>query len=102
MSDYEASVLALSGHVRRANIMSRRAVGLSSEKGRRDAAAQHQAGAAVREALLGIHPRRGGLPYWHSVIRTDAMPSMALSWPSLSQGILPNRKHLRTTGETLP
>jgi len=53
MCDKEASVLAYSGHLQRARIMSQRAIDLARRKGRREAAAQHQAGAAMREVLLG-------------------------------------------------
>jgi tetratricopeptide (TPR) repeat protein len=51
--DQEASVLAYSGHLQRARSMSQRAIDLASQRGRREAAAQHEAGAAVREALFG-------------------------------------------------
>ena len=53
MRHKEASVLAYSGHLRQARVVSRRAIDLALRKGRREAAAQLEAAAAVREALLG-------------------------------------------------
>jgi tetratricopeptide (TPR) repeat protein len=51
--DKEGSVLAWSGRLRRARVMSQRAIDLARRRGRREAAAQHVAAAAVREALFG-------------------------------------------------
>jgi len=48
-----ASVLAYSGHLQPARKMSRRAVELARQAGRMEPAAQHEAGAAVREILFG-------------------------------------------------
>jgi tetratricopeptide (TPR) repeat protein len=53
MREREASVLAYSGHLQRARVMSLRAIELARTKSRRDAAAQLEAAAAVREALFG-------------------------------------------------
>jgi predicted Zn-dependent protease len=53
MRDKEASVLAYSGHLRQARGVSQRAIELARRKGRREAAAQLEASAAVREALIG-------------------------------------------------
>jgi len=46
-------VLAFSGHLKQARAMSQRAVQLALGANRREAAAQHEAAAAVREALFG-------------------------------------------------
>ena len=66
MSDQEASVLAYSGQVRRARRMSRHAIELARLKDRQEAAAQQEAGAAVREVLFGNIPegcqRRSKIP----------------------------------------
>ncbi len=51
--DQEGAVLAYSGHLREARKKSRQAVDLAIQAGRRDGAAQHEATAAVREALFG-------------------------------------------------
>ena len=51
--DQEGAVLASSGHLQQARKKSRQAVDLAKQAGRRDGAAQHQAAAAVREALFG-------------------------------------------------
>ena len=51
--DQEGAVLAFSGHLQQARKKSRQAVDLAKQAGRRDGAAQHQAAAAVREALFG-------------------------------------------------
>ncbi len=48
-----AQVLAFSGHIKRARAMSQRAVEVALQANRREAAAQHQAAVAVREALFG-------------------------------------------------
>ncbi|MDQ1473049.1 MAG: eukaryotic-like serine/threonine-protein kinase [Bryobacterales bacterium] len=56
MRDKEASVLAYSGQLQRARMMSRRAIDLARLKDRQEAAAQHEAGAAVREVLFGNIP----------------------------------------------
>jgi serine/threonine protein kinase/tetratricopeptide (TPR) repeat protein len=53
MRDKEASVLAYSGHLQRARVLTQRAIELARTKGRREAAAQLEAAAAVREALFG-------------------------------------------------
>ena len=53
MRDKEAAVLAASGHLQRARIMSQHAIQLSRQNGRDEAAAQQQAAAAVREVLFG-------------------------------------------------
>jgi len=53
MRDKEASVLAYSGHLQRAKVLSQRAIELARTSGRQDAAAQLEAAAAVREALFG-------------------------------------------------
>jgi eukaryotic-like serine/threonine-protein kinase len=54
--DQEGAVLAYSGHLRDARKKSRQAVDLAIQAGRRDGAAQHEAAAAVREALFGNLP----------------------------------------------
>ncbi|MGI8745372.1 MAG: protein kinase domain-containing protein [Bryobacteraceae bacterium] len=61
--DQEALVLAYSGHLQQARRKSRRAVELARQAGRREGAAQHEAGAAVREILFGNAPeaRRSAL-----------------------------------------
>ncbi len=46
-------VLAFSGHLKQARVMSQRAVKLALQADRREAAAQHEAAAALREALFG-------------------------------------------------
>lgn len=51
--DQEALVLAYSGHLQQARIMSAHGIELARQAGHREAAAQRQAGAAVREALFG-------------------------------------------------
>jgi eukaryotic-like serine/threonine-protein kinase len=51
--DQEGAVLAYSGHLREARKKSRQAVDLAIQAGRSDGAAQHEATAAVREALFG-------------------------------------------------
>ena len=51
--DQEGAVLAFSGHLQQARKKSRQAVDLAKQAGRRDGAAQHEAAAAVREALFG-------------------------------------------------
>jgi len=51
--DQEGAVLASSGHLQQARKKSRQAVALAKQAGRKDGAAQHQAAAAVREALFG-------------------------------------------------
>src|SRR4029453_11249396 len=51
--DQEGAVLAYSGHLRQARKKSRQAVDLAVQAGRSDGAAQHEATAAVREALFG-------------------------------------------------
>jgi eukaryotic-like serine/threonine-protein kinase len=56
MRDKEASVLAYSGQLQRARRMSRRAIELARLKDRQEAAAQQEAGAAVREVLFGNIP----------------------------------------------
>jgi eukaryotic-like serine/threonine-protein kinase len=48
-----AQVLAFSGHVKQAKAMSHRAVEVALQANRREAAAQHEAAVAVREALFG-------------------------------------------------
>ncbi len=48
----EASVRAYSGHLQEARGMSRRAIDLALQAGHREAAAQHEAEAAVREVLF--------------------------------------------------
>ncbi len=48
-----AAVLAFSGRLRQARLMSRHAVQAALEANRREAAAQHEAAAAVREAFFG-------------------------------------------------
>jgi DNA-binding winged helix-turn-helix (wHTH) protein len=53
MSDQEGSVLAYSGRLQEARAKSRRAVDIARQAGRHASASQHQAGAAVREALFG-------------------------------------------------
>jgi eukaryotic-like serine/threonine-protein kinase len=53
MSNHEAFVLAYSGHMDQARIMSRKAVDLSLQPGQRETAALYQAAAAVREAFFG-------------------------------------------------
>ena len=53
MRDKEASVLAYSGHLQQARRESRSAVDLALRAGHREGAAQHEAGAAVREILFG-------------------------------------------------
>jgi eukaryotic-like serine/threonine-protein kinase len=53
VTDQQAAVLAYSGHLQLARHKSRRAVDLATQAGRRDGAAQHEAGVAVREALYG-------------------------------------------------
>jgi eukaryotic-like serine/threonine-protein kinase len=49
----EAYAQAYFGHLEQAKILSRRAVELAMQGGQRERAAQHEAGAAAREALLG-------------------------------------------------
>jgi len=56
ISHQEASVLAFSGHLRRARSMSRRAVDLAKQTAQREGAAMYEAGAAVREAFFGNAP----------------------------------------------
>ena len=56
MRDKEASVLAYSGQLQRARRMSRHAIELARLKDRQEAAAQQEAGAAVREVLFGNIP----------------------------------------------
>lgn len=51
--DQRASVLAYSGHLQQARTLSRRAIELAQEIQRSESAAQHEAAAAVREALFG-------------------------------------------------
>jgi tetratricopeptide (TPR) repeat protein len=51
--DQEGAVLASSGHLQQARKKSRQAVDLAKRAGGRDGAAQHEASAAVREALFG-------------------------------------------------
>ena len=51
--DQEGAVLASAGHLQQARKKSRQAVDLAKQAGRRDGAAQHEATAAVREALFG-------------------------------------------------
>src|SRR5437773_1056744 len=51
--DQEASALAYYGHLQQARRKSRRAVDLARQAGHRESAAQHEAGAAVRESLFG-------------------------------------------------
>jgi eukaryotic-like serine/threonine-protein kinase len=53
MSDREGSVLAYSGHLQQARVKSRRAADIARQAGRLESASQHEAGAAVREALFG-------------------------------------------------
>src|SRR5215469_13251126 len=53
MRDKEASVLAYTGQLQRARVLTQRAIELARTKGRREAAAQLEAAAAVREALFG-------------------------------------------------
>ncbi len=64
MLDREGSVLAYSGHLRSARVLSRRAVDLAVGKGRREAAAQHVvergAGGPVREPGRGAADGRCG------------------------------------------
>ena len=57
----EASVLAYSGHLRQARAASRDAIASAVREHQNDSAAEHQAGAAVREALFGYpaDARRG-------------------------------------------
>jgi len=56
MSDQEGSVLAYSGRLQEARAKSRRAVDIARQAGRLESASQHEAGAAVREALFGNAP----------------------------------------------
>jgi eukaryotic-like serine/threonine-protein kinase len=51
--EQEGPVLAYSGHLQQARAMSRRAVDLARQGGRLERAAQHEAGAALREAFFG-------------------------------------------------
>jgi hypothetical protein len=51
--DVEAAVLAYSGHLQQARMMSHRAIEIARQAERNEAAAQHEAGAAVREVLFG-------------------------------------------------
>jgi predicted Zn-dependent protease len=53
MTGREAFVLAYTGHFQQARRQSQRAVDLALQAGRRERAAQHQAGAALREILFG-------------------------------------------------
>jgi tetratricopeptide (TPR) repeat protein len=53
MTDQEGAVLAYAGDLRQARKKSRQAVDLAKQARRRDGAAQHEAAAAVREALFG-------------------------------------------------
>jgi serine/threonine protein kinase/tetratricopeptide (TPR) repeat protein len=53
MSNHEAFVLAYSGHMDQARMMSRKAADLSLQPGQRETAALYQAAAAVREAFFG-------------------------------------------------
>jgi eukaryotic-like serine/threonine-protein kinase len=53
ISDHEAFVLAYSGHLQQARGMSRHAVELAQQSGRRETAALYEAGAGLREAFLG-------------------------------------------------
>src|SRR5260370_29940848 len=53
MRDIESGALAYFGHMERARRASQRAIALALQAGRVDFAAQHEAGAAVREALFG-------------------------------------------------
>lgn len=53
ISDQEGSVLAYSGRLQEARAKSRRAVDIARQAGRQESALQHEAGAAVREALFG-------------------------------------------------
>ncbi|MEP6593220.1 MAG: tetratricopeptide repeat protein, partial [Acidobacteriota bacterium] len=53
MYDQEALVLAYSGHLQQARIMSAHGIEIARQAGHGEAAAQRQAGAAVREALFG-------------------------------------------------
>jgi predicted Zn-dependent protease len=53
MRGKEGLVFACSGHLQRARIMSQHAIELARQKGRQEAAAQHEAAAAVREILFG-------------------------------------------------
>ncbi|MEO8519932.1 MAG: protein kinase [Acidobacteriota bacterium] len=52
MYDQEALVLAYSGHLQQARTMSAHGIEIARQAGHREAAAQRQAGAAVREALF--------------------------------------------------
>jgi hypothetical protein len=56
LSELEASAQAYSGHLQRAQVGSRRAVDLARQAGHLEVAAQHEAGAAVREILFGNAP----------------------------------------------
>ena len=58
--DQEGSVLAYSGRLQQARKKSSQAVDMARQAGRRDGAAQHEAAAAVREALFG-HVSEGRL-----------------------------------------
>ena len=53
MADQRGFVFAYHGRLRQARIMSRRAVNITRESGNLESAAQHEAAAAVREALFG-------------------------------------------------
>jgi len=53
MTDQEGAVFAYSGHLQQARKQSRQAVQMAQQAGHRDGAAEHQAAAAVREALFG-------------------------------------------------
>jgi eukaryotic-like serine/threonine-protein kinase len=69
IADKEAYVLAYSGHLRQATLMSHRAEALAEQSGERERSAQYETAAAVREALFGNAPEA----------RRDARAALALS-----------------------
>ncbi|MGA8309907.1 MAG: serine/threonine-protein kinase, partial [Terriglobales bacterium] len=56
ISDHEAFVLAYSGHLQQARMMSRRAADLAEQSGQRERAALYETGAALWEAFFGNAP----------------------------------------------
>ena len=56
ISDHEAFVLAYSGHLQQARMMSRRAVDLAQQSGQRERAALYEIPVALWEAFFGIAP----------------------------------------------
>jgi tetratricopeptide (TPR) repeat protein len=82
-------VLAFSGHLKQARLMSQHAVQVALNANRREAAAQHEAAAAVREALFGniAEGRRRAVAAQSFSRGTDAQYGAALAFAFVGDSV---------------